>query len=313
MANMKHLRIATPDLVTNSYFPALAAEELGFYKAEGVDAHVELLGSVPKAFAALRDGDVDAVAGPAHATLFAFPQYRGAKQVVALSQGTPWLLVLRADIPAKRGDLQAVKGLRIGAAPGPDAALRRLLALAGIDSGKDNVRIGPIARANASGASFGVSAARALESREIDGFWANALGSEVAVQRGIGKIVIDVRRGDGPRVAKDFTFASLATTEAMIARDPNLVAAAVRAIVNAQRALRADPTRATEVGRRRFPADAADVIFSLVKSDLPFYDPVIYEEAVFSMNRFAQSLGLLTNPPTYDQVVDVRFRDLWRI
>ena len=310
---MKHLRIATPDLVTNSYFPALAAEELGFYKAEGVDAHVELLGPQPKAMAALRDGDVDAVAAPAHATLFTFPQYRGAKQVVALSQGTPWLLVLRTDIPAKRGDLQAVKGLRIGAAPGPDSALLWLLIEAGIDVRRDNVRIGPIARANAPGSSFGVLAAKALEAREIDGFWANALGSELAVQRGIGKIVVDVRRGDGPQAAKNLTFASLATTEEVIARDPNLVAATVRAIVNTQRALKADPTLATEVGRRRFPPDATNVISSIVERDLPFYDPAIYEEAVFSMNRFAQSLGLLTKPVTYDQVVGIRFRDLWRI
>ena len=37
------MKIATPDLVTNSYFPALAAEELGLYREEGLDAHVELL------------------------------------------------------------------------------------------------------------------------------------------------------------------------------------------------------------------------------------------------------------------------------
>jgi len=34
------MRIATPDLVTNSYFPALAAEELGLYREEGLEAHV---------------------------------------------------------------------------------------------------------------------------------------------------------------------------------------------------------------------------------------------------------------------------------
>jgi hypothetical protein len=34
------MSIATPDLVTNSYFPALAAEELGVYREEGLAAHV---------------------------------------------------------------------------------------------------------------------------------------------------------------------------------------------------------------------------------------------------------------------------------
>jgi NitT/TauT family transport system substrate-binding protein len=55
------MRIAVPDLVTNSYFPALAAEELGYYAAEGLEAHVELLSLAPRAMAALRDGRIDAV------------------------------------------------------------------------------------------------------------------------------------------------------------------------------------------------------------------------------------------------------------
>ena len=34
------MRIAAVDLVSNTCFPALAAEELGFYSAEGLDAHI---------------------------------------------------------------------------------------------------------------------------------------------------------------------------------------------------------------------------------------------------------------------------------
>ena len=132
------MKIATPDLVTNSYFPALAAEELGLYRAEGLDAHVELLPSLD-AVNALRDGAVDFVAGGAHSMLLSFPGWKGAKLVVALSQGTPWLLVLRADLPARRGDLTAVKGLRIGAAPGPDRAFLRLLHESGVANTVDPV------------------------------------------------------------------------------------------------------------------------------------------------------------------------------
>lgn len=60
--------IAVPDLVTNSYFPALAAEELGYHAAEGLEVHIELLAPAPWAMAALRDGRVDAVAAGAHTT-----------------------------------------------------------------------------------------------------------------------------------------------------------------------------------------------------------------------------------------------------
>ncbi len=304
------MRIATPDLVTNSYFPALAAEELGVYRDEGLDAHVELLPSLA-AVTALRDGTVDFVAGGAHTTLLGFPRWQGARLLVTLSQGTPWLLVVRADLPARRGDIGAVRGLRLGAAPGPDRALLRLLTEVGIDPTRDGITIGPVPGALEAGASFGVVAAEALERGLVDGFWANALGSETAVRRGVGKVIADVRRGDGPPGAGQYTFAALSTTEALIARHPGQVAAAVRAIVRTQRLLTNEPARATEVGRRRFPPAAAEIIAAIVERDLGFYDPVVGEAAVASMNGFAQAIGLLAGPVAYDQVVATRFRDLW--
>jgi len=304
------VKIATPDLVTNSYFPALAAEELGLYRDEGIDAHVELLPSLD-AVNALRDGTVDFVAGGAHTTLLAFPNWKGAKLVVALSQGTPWLLVLRADLPARRGDVSAVKGLRIGAAPGPDRAFLRLLQESGVDPARDGVTIAPVPGGTDPGASFGVTAAEALERGTVDGFWANALGSETAVRRGVGKIVVDVRRGDGPPGAGQYTLAALSATEALIARQPDRVAAVVRAIVRAQDILRNDPGRATDIGRRRFPPAAAEIIAAVVERDLPFYDPAIGEPAVSVMNGFARSLRLLTAPVSYEDTVATRFRDLW--
>jgi ABC-type nitrate/sulfonate/bicarbonate transport system substrate-binding protein len=230
---------------------------------------------------------------------------------VAVAQGTPWLLVLRADRPAARGDVQAVKGLHIGAAPGPDAALKRLLVDSGIDADRDHVMIVRVPGTEQPGTSFGVLAAAALESGQIDGFWANALGSETAVRRGVGKIVVDVRRGDGPPAAGHYTFSALIVTEALIERSFEQVAAAVRAIVKAQRTLRANPARATEVGQRRFPAAASEMIAALVERDLPFYDPTVHEEAVRATNEFSRALGLLSEPVAYGQVVDVRFRPLW--
>jgi ABC-type nitrate/sulfonate/bicarbonate transport system substrate-binding protein len=243
--------------------------------------------------------------------LLAFPGWKGAKVVVTLSQGTPWLLVLRADLPARRGDVSAVKGLRIGAAPGPDRALLRLLQEVGVDPVRDGVKIAPVPGGTDPGASFGVTAAQALERGAVDGFWANALGSETAVRRGVGKVLVDVRRGDGPRDAGQYTFAGLSTTETLIAREPERVAAAVRAIVRAQAILRSDPARATEVGRRRFPPASAEIIAAVVERDLPFYDPAIGEQAVAVMNGFARSIGLLAVPVAYEDTVATRFRDLW--
>jgi ABC-type nitrate/sulfonate/bicarbonate transport system substrate-binding protein len=305
------MRIAVPDLISNSYFPAVAAVELGFFKAEGIDAELELLFPVPKTMEALRDGQLDFVAGAAHATLSAFPAWRGARLLAALARRMYWFLVVRTDLQVARGDLQAVKGLRIGAAPGPDAGLRRLLVEAGLDLERDQIQIGPIPGTNAAGVSFGVTAARALEEGTLDGFWANGMGAEVAVRRGVGTVVLDVRRGDGPAAALTYTFPALVTTQQRIEREPETVAGAVRAIVNAQRALKEDPTRATEVGRKLFPPTEAELIAELIRRDLPYYDPAITPEIVNDLNTFAQDVGLLANPVAYDEVVATQFRQYW--
>jgi ABC-type nitrate/sulfonate/bicarbonate transport system substrate-binding protein len=306
------VRVAVPDLISNSYFPAVAAVELGFFKAEGLDAELELLFPVTRTMEALRDGRLDFVAGAAHATLAAFPDWQGAKLLAALAQGMYWLLVVRSDLGARRGELAAVTGLRIGAAPGPDAGLRRLLVEAGIDPERDRVQIGPIPGTQEPGVSFGVTAATALAEGKLDGFWANAMGAEVAVRRGVGTVVLDVRRGDGPPAARSYSFPALVTTDARIEREPGTVAAALRAVVNAQEALREEPARATEVGRRLFPALEAGLIAELIERDVPYYDPAISEESVASLNRFAQAVGLLSGPVPYDRVVATGFSHLWR-
>jgi NitT/TauT family transport system substrate-binding protein len=306
------MRIAVPDLISNSYFPAIAAAELGFFKDEGLDIDkVELLFPVPKTMEALRDGVLDFVAGSAHSTLMAFPDWQGAKLLAALGQKMYWLLVLRADLGAQRGDIAAVKGLRIGAAPGVDYGLKRLLLDSGIDPARDNVNIAPVPGATGATVSFGLTAAKALEEGKIDGFWANAMGAEIAVRRGVGTIILDVRRGDGPEAARHYTFPALLTTERRIEREPESAAAAIRAIVRAQKALREKPERATEIGRRLFPPAEAELIAKLVRRDLPYYDPAISAATVSKMNRFAEDVGLLSKPVAYDQVVATQFRHLW--
>ena len=304
------MRIAAVDLISNTCFPALAADELEFFKSEGLDARIELVPMLG-ATKALRDGAADALmAGSVHDILTAFPGWKGAKLVVALSHGTPWLLVVRANLAARRGDIGAVKGLRLTAAEGPDLALIQMLIGAQINPDRD-LEIVELPDAKARDVSFGVFAARALEEGRIDGFWANAMGAEVAVSRGVGKVLIDVRRGDDPGDVRHFTFAGLVTTDAFIARHLESVEAAVRAIVRTQKALRSDPSLALKVGQRKFPPDAAALIAKVVERDAPFYNPVISEDAVFRLNQFAQAIGHLSGPLPYNQVVAVRFRKLW--
>ena len=305
------MRIAVPDLVSNSYFPAVAAVELEYFKAQGLDMQLEMVFPIPRAMEALRDGGVDFVAGPAHATLSAFPGWQGAKLLAALSQHTFWVLVMRSDLGAQPGDVDAVRGRRIGAAPGPDAAFRALLAEAGVEPERDGVALGPVPGSGGPGVSFGVHAAQALKDGVIDGFWANAMGAEVSVRSGIGQVVLDPRRGLGPPAARDFTFAALITTDKLIEDSPATAEGAVRAVVAAQRALRADPSRAAAVGQRLFPADEAALIEDLVRRDAPFYSAAISRETVASLNQFSRNSGRLTGDVAYEQVVATSFAPLW--
>jgi ABC-type nitrate/sulfonate/bicarbonate transport system substrate-binding protein len=311
------MKLAVPDLISNSYFPAAAAVELGLFAAQGLDVSLELIFPVDRAYRCLRDGEVDFVGGSAHSALAAFPEWQGCKLLCAQGQGMYWFLVMRADLKPVRGDVSIVRGRRIGAAPWVEMGLRRLLVESGIDPQRDGVTIAPVTGASGSSASgspvnFGLAAAQALEDGRIDGFWANGMGTEVAVRRGAGTVVLDIRRGDGPPACFNYTMASVAAADRLIRDRPDAAAGAVRAIAAAHAALKADPGLARKVGDRLFPPQEAVLIEDLIRRDLPYYDPSIAPGFVDGMNRFARDAGILSGHPAYADVVATQFSALWQ-
>ena len=306
------MKVVIPDLVSNSYFPAIAAVEMGFFKEEGLDAELELIYPVDNCYRALRDGKADFVGGSSHSAPSAFPEWNGVKFIAALAQSTYWFLIMRSDLKAKRGDIEVIKGKKIGAAPMIDIGLIQLLKEYGIDPKRDNIQIAPPPASATAGVSFGVNAAKAMEEGKIDGFWANGMGAEVAVQRGIGTMVLDARRGDGPPPLKGYTFGVLATRADIVEKEPEKAAAAVRALVKTQKALKADPKRATKVGEKWFPAFEASLIATLVERDLPYYDPAISKGTFDSMCKFVQAVGLTKGVGKYEDVVATQFSNLWK-
>jgi ABC-type nitrate/sulfonate/bicarbonate transport system substrate-binding protein len=305
------MKLAIPDLISNSYFTALAAAELGHFARHGLDIEAELIFPVDRAYEALRDGEYDFVAGAAHGALAAFPAWRGCKLLGALAQGMYWFLVMRADLGIARGDLAALKGKRIGAAPWVDLGLRRLLIVAGLDPVANGIIIAPVPGATGTTTNFGLTAAQALADGKIDGFWANGMATEIAVTSGTGTIVLDVRRGDGPAGCFDYTFGALATTERLIDKSPDVAAAALRALVDAQRDLKADPSRAALVGEKRFPPRETALIAQIVARDLPYYDAAISEKTIAGVIGFAHGLGILNENVEYGEIVATQFSHLW--
>jgi len=297
------MKLAVPDMISNSYFPAIAAIELGFFRKEGLDVELELIFPVDKAYGTLRSGAVDFVGGSAHSALAAFPQWEGVKLLCAQAQGMYWFLVMHKDLEARRGDLEVVKGRNIGAAPWVEMGLRRLLIEAGFDLDRDRVKIAPVPGATGQSVNFGLTAARALEDRKIDGFWANGMGAEVAVGRGVGTVVLDIRRGDGPKACFNYTMASIAASDRLIERSPAAATAAVRAIAGAHAALKKDVTLATKIGRKLFPPTEAELIAELIRRDLPYYDTTISRDFVAGMNKFARDVGILSGDVPYEKIV----------
>jgi NitT/TauT family transport system substrate-binding protein len=296
------LRVAIPDLISPSYFPAIAAVELGCFKQQGFDAELSLLYPVTKTYEDLREGKLDFVGGASHAALYAFKDWQGGKLLCALAQHMYWFLVLHTKFKASKGNLSAVKNLRIGAAPGPVDGLKEMLKVAGIDPERD-VKIGPVPGFTVGmTASFGLLAAKALQEDKIDGFWANGMGAEVAVKGGYGTLVLDARR-DGTALMKGYTFPALVTSEKIIQENPAAARAAIKAVQMAQQMLKEDPNRATAIGKKLFPPAEAGMIAELIRRDLPFYESPISPQTVEAMNRFAQRMGLLSRPVGYEDVV----------
>ena len=105
---------------------------------------------------------------------------------------------------------------------------------------------------------------------------------------------------------------TLAVADRLIERSPETAAAAIRAIVKTQAALKDDLSRATEVGRKLFPPDEAGLIAELIRRDLPFYVSSISPGFVTVMNQFAGDIGILQGRIPYEKVIATRFAGLWK-
>ena len=302
------MRITVADAISPSYFVAIAAVQLGFFKEEGVEMEFVFPPADPSQ--ALRDGVVDFYGGSPYTGLHRFPGWRGGAVLCALSHYTYWFLAVRSDLTCERGDVRAVKGLRLSASVLPGLTLKRLLEDAGIDFQRDNVRL--VASPRRLSQNWAWDGVDAIEQGVADGYWGNGLRADLGVKRGIAKILLDVRRGDGPPAARTWTFPALITTERLVKEQPDIAAAAVQAIVKTQRALRAAPQLAAQAAQRLFPAEEASLIAFEVARDVEFYDATVTEEMLAHASRFAREMGVLEGEVRYGELVATQFAPLWR-
>lgn len=298
------------DLGSPSYFVLTAAVELGFFEKEGVPtSKVEGTLTGPDE---MKNGSLHFLGGPAYCPLHAFPAFEGAKLLCALSQYSYWFLGVRADLDIARGDIGALRGLRIASGGGePRLGLRHLLRQSGIDVEANEVQLVPSPSVGHNQIFRGKDGIIALRENIADGFWGNGMRLAMGVNSGLAKLHVDLRRGDGPPDARWYNFPALMASTRLVEERPDVIAGAVRAIVRAQQALTADPSLAGSVGKRIFPPEEAELITDLVERDAPFYEAKISDSAIDGLNKFCVATGLLAGPISYDKMVASHFADLW--
>lgn len=303
-------KMMVADVDSPSYFVASAAVKLGFFRREGVDVEFIPEYGAKHAPERLRDGAIHFLGGPAFAGTRAFPGWKGVKLLCALSQNSYWFMGVRKDLDIERGDLKALEGLKIACSFAfPKVALRHMLINAGLDVDGGQVQL--VESLPVDSHMHSRDGMKAIATGYADGFWGNGMRLALAEKAGLAKVHVDTRRGDGPDGTRFYNFAALTVTDALIEREPEVAAAAVRAIVATQKALAADPSLAKQVGDELFPGDEAELMPALIARDAPFYQARITPEAVDGLNRFAIANKLIEQPLAYDQLVASQFSELW--
>ncbi len=266
-------RMMVADFDPPSYFVATAAVKLGFFKTRHRRrVHCRVWREARSRTASRRSHPF--LWRPGFCGNACLSGVEGCELVAALAQHSYWFMGVRKDIDIRRGDIEALKGLRISSSFAfPRTALRHMLIQAGIDVDHDEVRI--VESLPSKSESHSLDGVKALQENLADGFWGNGMRLAPRREARHCKLHLDLRRGDGPPDARHYNFAALTVTDALIEKEPEVAAAAVRAIVATQKALKADPALAKKVGDELFPGEEADMIPILVGRDAPFYDATI--------------------------------------
>jgi NitT/TauT family transport system substrate-binding protein len=303
-------RLMVADVDSPSYFVATAAVKLGFFKQQGLDVEFVPEYGAKHGPERMREGAVHFFGGPAFAATRAFPAWKGAKLLCALAQNSYWFMGLRKDIDIPRGDIGALKGLRISSSFAfPRTALQHMLKEAGLDVANNEVRI--IESLPTKSEWHCYDGVNAIRENHADAFWGNGMRLALAEKAGLAKLHLDLRRGDGPSGARFYNFAALTTTDELIEKEPEVAAAAIRAIRATQAALKLDPSLASKVGNELFPGEQAELISELVARDSPFYEAKIGSEAIDGLNKFAMANGLTDRPLAANEIVATQFEELW--
>ncbi len=292
------------------YFTPYVAEAKGFFRKHGLDAQLVYFRSGAETTTAVVSGSTEFGALATEHVAQVRDQGLRLKAIVANLADSPFTLIVRKDVElpnAARGYphvIRDLKGLRLGITgrgASTDFTLRFLLKDGGLDPDKDVTII----------ATGGVTTSlAALQKGDIQGYLAfEPIQTQAVHGLGIAKPVIDIRKGEGPRVLGEYAYNSMVAKEEFLAAHPETARRLVQAVLDTHRFL-LDPKNFTKVARvaeTYFEGLDPRLLRQILKDSLVGYRPVISRQAVANISAMLQFAGLIKRPAAYEEIVDTRF------
>ncbi len=285
----------------------LAAKELGYFQAEGVDVELLQFQGGSEVTAAMLGRSIDIQTTTTDRPILLAEKGQKTKNLVSIIDRVAQTVIVRNDENVAYGDLKGLKGKKLGITTpgsGTDVYLRYYLKTAGLDPDKDVSIIGVGTPANM---------IAALQSKQVDGL--NAIepaASQALDVMKIAKPVLDVAK-DGPGIFKAMPFLSLSATSQWIDSHPELAKKVIRAQVKANNDMRADPQKVVPVAKKYFEKIDPALAETILKKQSPYWVSVITPDEIKAAVQVNREVGLVTKDVTYeDVVVGQPMRDLWK-
>ncbi|MBI2861961.1 MAG: ABC transporter substrate-binding protein [Chloroflexi bacterium] len=270
------------------YSPFYVAQAKGYFQDEGFDSVqlIEFQGGTPNQ-SALQGGQVDIAMGAFSGVVDAMTAGRAELAVATLTSRHTSNLVIRKDVAQQKGiteqsplsnRIRAMKGLRIAVTSrgaGTDQITRYLLLSEGLDPDKDVDII-------ATGADTMVPA---LENGSVDVFTIDAPTTDIPLVKGEAIRLVTPSNGEFPP-AQGMLYLSIFAMKDFIQNKPEVIQAAVNAVVRGAKFIKDNPIEAKAIVRQKFSTT---------------------DEAAFE-SGWAATVGALTSPEITKESVEKAFQ-----
>jgi NitT/TauT family transport system substrate-binding protein len=290
--------------------PVWVAKELGYFKAEGIDATLVLTDGGAVISAAMLSGSVDAGTTGIERPLLLHAKGVGTKNLVGTKMGQIYALVAQPDLNLPTGSrveiMKALKGKRIGVialGSSADAFAQALFREAGLRPDTDVTRV-PV------GTGSGLLAA--MQNKAVDVAFVLEPDLGEIIRAKTGKVVLDFRKEKDGGPWSKLPVTTLQVTDKWLDANKDTAARIVRAVSKANALLRDDRAAALRVLATLYPNLGPGTIEEIWQAEHKDFTPGISEAQYQMVTGIVQQAGMVKEIAPYNAVVATEFAKLWQ-